>query len=42
MRDYRNLPAARHHDQLLADPRLLEAFERFVAPPTVAQALISV
>ena len=30
MHDYRDLPAARHHEKELADPRLLEAFERFV------------
>lgn len=31
MRGYRDLPAARHHEETLADPGLLEAFERFVA-----------
>lgn len=31
MRGYRDLPAARHHEESLADPGLLEAFERFVA-----------
>lgn len=31
MLEYRDLPAAPHHEDRLADPRLLEAFERFVA-----------
>ncbi len=31
MHDYRDLPAARHHEGELADPRLVEAFKRFVA-----------
>lgn len=34
MHDYRDLPAARHHQEKLADPGLLEAFERFVALET--------
>lgn len=31
MRGYRDLPAARHHEDALGDPRLVEAFEVFVA-----------
>lgn len=34
MHEYRDLPAARHHEEKLTDPRLLEAFERFVAVET--------
>ena len=40
MHDYRDLPAARHHENELADPRLLDAFERFVRLETeLAEAL---
>jgi hypothetical protein len=31
MRACRDLPAAQHHDEALADARLLQVFERFVA-----------
>lgn len=30
MREYRDLLPARHHEQALSDPRLLEVFRRFV------------
>lgn len=30
MRGYRHLPAARHHPAALAEPKLLDIFERFV------------
>ena len=40
MHDYRDLPAAGHHEKELADPRLLEVFERFVTLETeLAEAL---
>ena len=41
MHDYRNLPAARHHEQRLEDPRLLDVFERFVALETELADLLA-
>lgn len=41
MHDDRDLPAARHHEQRLADPRLLEVFERLVALETELADLLA-
>lgn len=41
MHDYRDLPAARHHDDELADSRLLEVFQRFVALETELADLLA-
>lgn len=41
MLDYRDLPAARHHEEELADPRLLDVFKRFVALETELADLLA-
>ena len=41
MHDYRDLPTARHHEEELADPRLVEAFQRFVALETELADLLA-
>jgi hypothetical protein len=41
MHDYRDLPAARHHEEELADPRLVNVFERFVALETELADLLA-
>jgi hypothetical protein len=41
MHDYRDLPAARHHEEELADPRLVVAFKRFVALETELADLLA-
>lgn len=40
MRGYRDLPAARHHEEALADPRLIEAFETLVALESELAAIV--
>lgn len=41
MHDYRDLPAARHHEEAFADPRLLDVFQRFVALETELADLLA-
>jgi hypothetical protein len=41
MRAYRDLPAAPHHEEALADARLMEAFRRFVALETELADLLA-
>jgi hypothetical protein len=40
MRGYRDLPAAPHHEEELADPVLMEVFARFVGIETELAALL--
>lgn len=41
MRSYRDLPAARHHENALSEPGLAQAFEMFVALETELADLLS-
>jgi hypothetical protein len=41
MDEYRDLPVARHYEEELAHPRLLEAFRRFVALETELAELLA-
>ena len=41
MEGCRDLPAARHHEEALADPALLDTFRRFVAVETELAALLA-
>lgn len=41
MRDFRDLPAAQHHEETLADARLIQAFARFVALETELADLLA-